>query len=58
MNDWKTRDIVSYILDGMGYKILSSYAKDDDSPIEPLINLIKILSPKYKSMCEMIDYFL
>lgn len=58
MNDWKTRDIVSYVLDEMGYKLLSKYAKEDDSQIDSLVNLVKILSPKYKSICEMVDFFL
>lgn len=58
MNDWKTSDIVSCILNRMGYRILSKYAKECEE-IDILIKFVKHKKDNFGfEIRDMINYFL
>lgn len=58
MDDYKTRDIVSYALSRIGYNYLSRYVKNDYIDLEPYIRLIKRKLENFSDLKEMINYYL
>lgn len=57
MNEYQTKDIVSSILERMGYNTLKKDA-DNGNNIEMYINFIKHKKEKYNDLVEFINYFL
>ena len=57
MNDWKTKDIVTWALDKLGYKLLSSQASLDND-LDIYINFIKYKCRNFKKLNELINHFL
>ena len=57
MSDYKTKDIVAFILDKMGFKLLSKDASEGRN-LDSLISYIKHKHISNKEVIEFIDYFL
>ena len=57
MNDWKTKDAVAFILNKMGYKLLTQDALEGNN-IDTLIKFIKHKYVGNQDVQEFITYFL
>lgn len=60
MNDIKTQDIVSYILNRLGYQLVSKDAFNNPTDLDLYINFIKLKVHKISNpqLVEFITYFL
>lgn len=57
MNDWKTKDVIAWILDRMGHKVLVLDAQNEVN-LELYIRYIKHKYSHNKEVQEFINYFL
>lgn len=57
MNEYQVKDIVSSILEKMGYKTLKKDAENGNN-IDMYISFIKHEKEKYNNLIEFINYFL
>lgn len=58
MNDFKTRDIASYVLRCMGFKLMAENVQSENSDIDMYIKFIKFKSKKFNELNDLVNHFL
>jgi hypothetical protein len=58
MDDYTTREAVSWIFNKMGFNKLAEDALNENTNIDIYINYIKYVDTRYKEVREFINYYL